>query len=301
MERISASRLSTFRECPRRYQHTYIRGRVPVGEPAALTFGRAWHSALEQWWLHGPEAAIAWLIDKAGDISAEDGAKIAAMLAHYNPPRHEYEVLGAEREYEVPIVNPDTGVRSRGYTFFLRLDVEVRKLATGDRWIVEHKTTSDEIMGFGPYWQRLQIDAQVAFYLIATGCRGVLYDVVRKPLLRISKADEQKAAATGLELSMAYQQRIDETIAAEPEKYYQFRSIEKTADDLAETRADLYEQVQMLHNCHRRGMFPRNSNSCRTLYGTCPYLGVCVGQELLDDDSRFRDRTDIHPVPGAAA
>ena len=94
MERISASRLSTFRECPRKYQHTYIRGRVAVGEPAALTFGRAWHSALEQWWLNGPEAAIAWLIDKASEISAEDGAKIAAMLAHYNPPREQYTVVG---------------------------------------------------------------------------------------------------------------------------------------------------------------------------------------------------------------
>lgn len=299
MERISASRLSTFRECPRKYQHTYIRGKVAIGEPAALTFGRAWHSALEQWWLNGPEAAIAWLIDKAGEISAEDGAKIAAMLAHYNPPRQQYTVVGVESEYEVPIINPETSVRSRGYTFFLRLDAEVRD-AAGTRLIVEHKTTSDEIVGFGPYWQRLQVDAQVAFYMIATGCRGVLYDVVRKPMLRISKVDEQKAAGSGLELSMAYQQRVEEAIAAEPERYYQFRAIEKTADDLAEARADLYEQVQMLHNCHRRGMFPRNSNACRTLYGTCPYLGVCTGMENLDDDTRFRDRTDIEPVPAVA-
>jgi hypothetical protein len=301
MERISASRLSTFRECPRRYQHAYIRGRVPLAEPSALTFGRAWHSALEQWWLVGPEAAVAWLIEKAGDISAEDGARIAAMLTHYNPPRSRYELIGTEREYTVPIINPDSGVRNRGYTFYLRLDVEVRELATGDRWIIEHKTTSDEILGFGPYWQRLQIDAQVAFYIIATGCRGVLYDVVRKPMLRISKADEQRTVATGLELSMAYQRRVEGAIAEEPEKYYQFRAVEKTAEDLAEAQADLYEQVQMLHNCHRRGMFPRNSNSCRTLYGTCPYLGVCTGTELLDDDARFRDRTDVQPVSTEAA
>jgi hypothetical protein len=301
MERISASRLSTFRECPRRYQHSYIRGRVPLAEPQALTFGRAWHEALEQWWFAGPEAAVAWLVGKAGHISAEDGARIAAMLTHYNPPRSGYDLIGVEREYTVPIINPDSRRPSRSYTFYLRLDVEVRELATGDRWIIEHKTTSDEILGFGPYWQRLQIDAQVAFYVIATGCRGVLYDVVRKPMLRISKADEQRAAAEGLELSMAYQRRLEETIGAEPERYYQFRPIEKTADDLAEAHADLFEQVQMLHNCHRRSMFPRNSNSCRTLYGTCPYLGVCTGTELLDDDARFRDRTDVHPVTTEAA
>jgi PD-(D/E)XK nuclease superfamily len=301
VERISSSRLSTFRECPRKYAHLYVKGRAPIAEPSAFTFGRAWHEALEQWWLNGPEAAIAWLVGKAAEISAEDGAKIAALLRFYNPPRHLYGVLDAEKEYEVPIVNPETGVRNRGYTFFLRLDVEVVTLATGERWIVEHKTTSDEILGFGPYWQRLQIDAQVAFYLIATGCKGVLYDVVRKPMLRISKADEQKAAATGLELSLAYQQRLEEAIAAEPEKYYQFRAIEKTADDLAEAQADLYEQVQMLHNCHRRGMYPRNSNSCRTLYGTCPFLGVCTGQELIDDDTRFRDRVELHPASTEAA
>jgi hypothetical protein len=293
MERLSASRLSIFRDCPRRYAHTYVMGRVPIAEPSALTFGRAWHEALEQWWLAGPDAAIGWLVSKADSISAEDGARIASMLTYYNPPRERYSVVGTEKEYTVPIVNPDTRHPVRGYTFYLRLDVEVVEIATGDRWIVEHKTTSDEIIGFGPYWQRLQIDAQVAFYLIATKARGVMYDVVRKPMLRISKADEQRAAAYEIDLSVAYQERISEAISAEPEKYYQFRAVEKTADDLAEAQADLYEQVQMLHACHRRGMYPRNSNACRALYGTCPYLGVCTGQALLSDDSQFRDKTDV--------
>lgn len=301
MERVSASRLGTFRECPRRFYQVYIRQRVPLAEPAALSFGRVFHSALEQWWLHGPEAAVRWLVEHAAEMDPVEAAKVGAMLGQYNPPIHLYDVIDTEREFVVPIINPESGRRMREYELLVRVDALVRRKSDGSLWLIEHKTTSEQVIGFGPYWQRLSIDHQVAFYLIATGAAGIAYDVCRKPALRISKADEMLAAATRIGVADAYQQRCSKEIEASPEEWYQFREIVKTQADLDEARADLYGQVQMLHNCERRGLFPRNSGACRGLYGVCPYLGVCSGQASIDDDALFRDRHEPLIVETEAA
>lgn len=289
MQRVSASSLACFRACPRKYQHQYINWRTPVRESSALSFGRAWHAVLERWWSQSPEAAITWLVTEAENISPEDGARLAAMLSFYRPPRHEYEVEAVETEFCLPIPNPDTGRRMRGYELVGKLDVRARKRSDGSPRVIEHKTTSEEILGFGPYWQRMAIDHQVSIYTLATGAAAVLYDVARKLSIRLCGKDEFAATSRKITPSEAFQQRCEAEIEAEPTKYYAFRELVKTGDDLAEASADLYQQVQMLHSCRRMGTWPRNSSACRGLFGTCPFLDVCTGRASLDDTSLFGD------------
>lgn len=56
-------------------------------------------------------------------------------------------------------------------------------------YVVEHKTTAIEIGPGSTYWKRLQLDAQISKYLVGSRALGhepigVLYDVIRKPLIR---------------------------------------------------------------------------------------------------------------------
>lgn len=292
--RLSHSQLSVARECARKYWYQYVAKRLPVAESKALTFGRAWHEVLERWWLAGPEAAITYLTEQAAEIDPADAALLVALLSQYRPPLDQFQVDSVEQELTVPIVNPESGRPMLGFEMTLRLDVLVTEKTTGELWLVEHKTTSDEIEGYGPYWQRLAIDQQISIYLLATGAVGVIYDVVRKPGIRLCGKDEQAAQAQGILPADAFANRLGAVFAEAHDKHYQFREIRKTPDDLKEAQWDIYQQTLLLRESRKRDLYPRNPNACRSLYGTCPYLEVCVGSAQLEDDALFRNKEERH-------
>ena len=292
---ITSSSLAKFRECPRRYWFEYELGRVTVRETAAISFGNAWHRAMEAWWIGGPEAAAKSMIEIARDIDVGSAAKIAALLAHYDPPRDEYDVIAVEDAFEVRIQNPDAGGRSfYGYRLAGKADVVLRRKETGEVWICDHKTTSSEIVGFGPYWQALQIDAQMANYCLAYNARGFIYDVVRKPGIKLCAKDKSAALEKGINPEDAYRERVEKVITDDPAVTFQWRPHLRTEEDTAEARRDLWQQVEMHRACARDGRFPRNSSACVGRYGVCPYLDVCTGRASIDDESLFRCKATRH-------
>ncbi|KAF0156248.1 MAG: hypothetical protein FD189_1053 [Elusimicrobia bacterium] len=329
MQRVTTSSLACFRSCPRKYLHEYLLGRRRVTEGAPLAIGRFAHTLLEAWWSGGREAVLATLTGAARDITPEDAAKVAAMLHGYNPKlpdgrvaRDNFKVAALEQTFDgIKIVNPDTSQPMRTHCLAGKVDGLLLD-AEGQKWVLEHKTTSDEIMGYGPFWQRLSIDHQISYYMLATGAVGVLYDVLRKPEFRICQIPELDATgarvvvdATGVrvlkkdgaprqtadtakgytlksraETPDEYQTRVVAEIEATPERYYQFRSVVKTPADILEAQADLWAQAHMLADCERANRWPRNSGACRSFFGVCEYLGVCVGSEQIDDDTLFRTK-----------
>jgi hypothetical protein len=289
MEVLSHSRLSQFRTCPRKYAFEYIQGRVPIRKTRALEVGLAWHEAMEVYWRESREAAIQWLISQAEVLEQADTAKLVALLRHYAPPVDQYEVVSIEEAFEGPVRVPGRPRALRGYRFGGRRDMVLRDKA-GHYWLLERKTTSDDITGFGDFWRRLNLDFQTSVYLLYGTFEGVLYDVVRKPQLRPSRVDEAMATSQGIPVADAYLERISREIAANPAVYFQFREIRKTPQDLAETAADLAQWTQNLRACHRSGHFPRNTGACRGLFGPCQYIDVCSGAASIDDDTLFQDK-----------
>lgn len=317
---LTQSALSTFRECPRKYQFAYEMQRVRRREGTALVLGKALHGSLEAWWKGNGslEAAVEWLQQNAVGLEEPDACRITAMIQHYRPPVNlqpitgprvtadplsfdfeqvardaeietqqswpEYEVIGTEVPFTVEIENPRTGRKSQRFLLSGKVDGLLRRRDDGSVWVLEHKSTSDEIRGFGPYWQRLQVDSQVAFYVLAHGAAGVLYDVLRKPVLK----------PRGNETMDQFTWRCQEAIAEDRERYYQFREVRKTAADIRDAAEDLWQQAQMLGHSRRFGFFPRNSNSCRSLWGNCPFLDVCTGAARIDDEDLFRSKVAIH-------
>lgn len=287
---LTTSQQKTFRECPRKCYFAYELGRVVNSERSSLAFGRAWHEAVARIWSDGTAAAIQYLKDRSADFDDETGGKLAVMIEFYRPPVDQFEVIEIEANFEMPIVNPETGRAMREYLMAGRVDGLLKKKADGSIWIIEHKTTSEEITGFSAYWQRLAIDSQVSNYIQAKGAKGVIYDVARKPSIKPCGKDQKAADIAGVSLIDAYVERCRAEYQGDPEKYFQFREIEKTADDLTEAQSDLWQQAHIYSDCERLNRWPRNCNSCRSFYGTCEYLNVCTGHDTIDNDMSFRTK-----------
>jgi len=300
VRQLTNSSLSVFRDCPRKYLYSYMMGRRRLAAAAPLEFGRAWHRLMEPWWM-GTGDVKAAMVEAAKTVAVDQAPKLAAMMACYRAvlpngtqARDEFKVLAVEQTFEnFRITNPDTGRPMADYALAGKVDglLEDRD---GGKWVLEHKTTSDDIVGFGPYWQRLSIDLQIAYYMLATGAKGVLYDVARKPAIKLCGKDEKEAAKMGISPADAYQQRCIEAIQADPDAYFQLRPVVKTADDLVEAQSDLWNHAHMLSECEKINRWPRNSNACRGFFGTCEFLDVCTGQARIDDDTLYRTKHDTH-------
>jgi len=310
------------------YEYILLRRRITAGGPK--DFGKLAHIALMAWWRGGLKAAVKAMTDMSDQMTVEVAARLRAMLATYNPlmdngtpARDRFEVVDLEKEFSgVKIVNPLTGRAMTNYFLCGKVDGILRDKVTGELWLLEHKTTSEEILGFGVYWQRLSIDVQIAYYMLATGTVGVLYDVLRKPdcsLSQIPLLDAERLKIvldangsrvmtkqgkprqtgdkdlgyvlqtreeTGDELYDRCVAKITENLAG----HYQFREIRLDVDDLEEAKSDLWAQAHMLSECAQLNRWPRNSNSCRSFFGMCEYLGVCTKMESINDDALFRTK-----------
>jgi len=298
MLRISYSSTSTFRECPRKYHYRYRMGRVPTTDADVLRLGKAVHQALEHWWEDGPEAARGFLLTNADIITPVEAAKVSAMLEHYNPPRDEYEVIATEKRFELALPDPFGDERSdsvmqlgeavlwRGYADSVLLDKR-----SGKTVVRECKTTSEEIIGFGPFWSRIAIDAQTALYKLAFGADGIVYDVLRKPMHRVSQADS-KGTDNELDAIANYRERVSGIIAAAPEEWFQWRPLWRDADDIRDAHIDLWQTTRKILWSEKHDAFEKHDNACRSFYGICPYLDVCAGRASLDDEALFMDREE---------
>lgn len=313
MLRLSPSQSATYRDCPRKYMFRYYLGRVPtVEDDSKIGFGKAWDKATGEWWAGGLEAAVAWLISQAGKLDEIEAAKIAVMLKHYNPPHDRFEFVGNQ----VPAEFRPKGMR--GVRVLNFCDTLLRDRFTGELVVRECKTTSRDITGFGPYWQRLQTDGQVGSYFHAFVTDRIYYDVSYRPQIKLSASDTKAAAYNrlGWELSDrklnaeqqrefkaaklalthreeidAYQARLEAAMLADPMKYYQWRPIDCTVDSAAEAMQDICQQARTLRDAWRLLRWPRNSNHCINVYGTCEYLDVCSGRADINDDGLFRAKS----------
>ncbi len=304
---VSHSSLRSFQECPKKYTYLYHDKRVPNTTSPALQVGTFVHEALDQWWSHDLEAARDWMTKNAGELTSTEAAKVAAMLSFYNPPRDDFDLIENEAKFEHSIETPDGGV-VHGYRIVGFADGLLTRKSDGAIVVRECKTTASEILGFGAFWQRLSIDSQIGIYAVVFDVETVVYDVLRKPGLKISQADKKAAAAiakaedrepNAIDEAAAYQRRVEDVIAKEPEAFHQWREIrvDDNAKDIA--RRNLFDSVTALKQAHDANCFPMHTGSCSG-FGTCKYLGVCTGRDDLSDPVSFRDKLSREEREAAA-
>lgn len=203
---LTHSEIQCFQRCPREHHYRYRLRRRPKTEAHALRFGHIFDESVQMWWsvgpLHGLEAANNRLDELAKEdpkfISPFDVEKVRALLFCYDARwgNEPYEILRVQPTFRMPIVNPETGRRSKKFDLGGKLDVLVRDVRTGEIVIVETKTTSMDIKPEASYWHTISVlDPQISTYY--GGARVILkgmgikdeparcvYDVIRKPQLR---------------------------------------------------------------------------------------------------------------------
>lgn len=121
LELLSQSSLGAFRSCPRKYYYRYelqVRPLRPAAEP--LRLGTSIHRALEEFWRSGDvQAAIGKLDTKDLYSRAKEHAMFVGYVARWNKPTG---VLAVEKEWQMDLVNPETGAKSRSFRLGGRID-----------------------------------------------------------------------------------------------------------------------------------------------------------------------------------
>jgi len=308
------------RTCLRQCYYRYELGLRRVSDAAALRIGAAVHLGLERW-SRGTAADAAilestrsyetcppWAESDDWEVERETVANLLAgyFWRYQNDPLEYVEV---EKAWSMPLVNPETGRASRTYELAGKRDGLV-KAPDGRLFVLERKTTGDDIGPESDYWLRLRCDPQISLYILSArhdghDVAGVVYDVVRKPSIRprqvpvlddgglkvvVSEETGQRAlnkdgsprqsAGPGLKLlartetAEEYGARLLADIEERPDFYFQRREVPRLENDLDEFRLECWQQARLLSDCRRWGRWFRNvgRNTC----SFCEYASLCL-------------------------
>ena len=305
---LTHSRMACAKACLRKHQYMYELGLRPARESDALSIGRAIHAGLEVFASAATDdfdAAMLGALKAATtgyDVIPDSIADpyewaiqrvIVERLVHAYLLRYredQLDVVATECEFELPLINPDTGAESKTFRLAGKIDRVVRQ-PDGRLAVLETKTTSSSLNDGSDYWPRLRLDSQISIYVHAARQLGfavetVLYDVIRKPEispLRATPPEKRKFTKEGKlygnqreadETPDAFAERLSADIASRPDFYFARREIPRLEADLAEAQAEWWQQAQLLRDCHRTGRWFRNTASCLQPY-RCPFTEIC--------------------------
>lgn len=306
---LTNSRMSCARTCKRKHQLRYELGLFPAVESLPLRIGSAFHLALELNDL-GEDAAAAI---RASNLDAFEQELVLRMfMGHlWRWQGDGYEVVAPEQQFDLPLVNPDTGAPTPCWRLAGKMDRIVR-LADGRLALQEYKTTTDDLSPGSDYWIRLRMDQQVSLYVLAARTLGfdvqtIIYDVTRRPMLRPYKATpeaDRKFTKDGRlyanqrandETPEEYGERVNEDIAARPEHYFARVEIPRLAAELDDFRRELWQQQLEIRSAQRAQSWYRNTSACVSPY-ECEYLSICSRRDLdTNTPAGFVRSTNVHP------
>ena len=298
---LTSTALATFRACPRKYRNRYVLRLARARKATPLRFGGAFHLGLEmrqrEGVLYDPiETATAGYDcrpDWADPVDwAVERETLRQLLAghFWRYEQDNIEYVAVEQSFEVPLVNPGSGRRNRKFALAGKIDGIVR-LADGRLAVLEFKTAGEDIDPSSEYWPRLRCDGQISMYVLAARALGydvatVLYDVTRKPTIRLRKN----------ETPQEYSQRLFEDINARPDYYYQRREVPRLEDELAEFRCELWQQAQSIREAVKHDRWYRSVSRLTCAY--CEFSELCFNAVRIDPacpPSGFEILADPHP------
>lgn len=306
---LTNSRAKSFRRCARHHLHAYVEGYRPIERAAPLTFGTWFHVMLEAWWRSTSDhlgSALATLeAPESYALDPFDRVRLQELLLGYDA-RWGDEPLLVERvevQFAAELRNPQSGHSSRTWQLGGKIDA----IATRDGlpWLVEHKTTSEDISPGSTYWRKLRLDTQVSTYFIGAASigydvEGCIYDVIRKPKLAPLEAtpvERRKYKADGTlyaaqrdraETPEEYRQRYREHVGQHLLELFVRGDVVRVERDLEDSAFDLWQTARLIREAELAGRHPRNPDSCFQWSRPCEFFDVCTGAARLDDATRFR-------------
>lgn len=163
-------------------------------------------------------------------------------------------------------------------------------------YILENKTSGEDIGIGSPYWDRLTLDPQISMYMHAAETlgykpHGVYYNVLRKPELRPYQISQKRKTA---ETPEEYGERAMRAMLDEPDRYFQRGTVVRLEDEKLESQVDVWQTAGNIRNAKRLNVFPRNPDSCMQWSRACEYLKICTGQADAEDRLLFEVKPKKH-------
>ncbi len=267
----SNSSLATFDGCPRKYEYQYIQQLVPAVESDVLILGRTGHDALEVYYKEGHDAAQEFLTCVPAD-NKEDALKarkIGALLFGYHDYYKNDNIIvlpdtdAVEREFNVPLINPDTKAKSTTVSLVGKLDLIVRT-EDSKKWLLDHK-----FKGSVGEREHYAINSQSDIYLHALRlegieCEGIIWNIIRTPSIRVKKNESHDE----------YIERLRIDTLERPEFYFVRYIMKRWPEEIEETMKDIWLIHKDLLNSYQAKYFRRSPGECHK-YGTCRFLPLC--------------------------
>ncbi len=352
MNLLTNSRMACARSCLRKCWIRYELGIVPEHQSQPLRIGTAFHLAQETYdvaWkglisTHTDRTPMEWIereaqrqaVDavRASDLDPYEQELVVRLFIGYRwfYQDQPLEAIATELQFDLPLVNPETGGASTVWRRAGKID-RISRLPDGRLAKHEYKTTSDDIAPDSDYWVRLRLDQQVSLYFDAArdlnyDVQTVLYDVTRKPQFkpsqvplvdsdgvkivhdangeRVRTKDGKKWRETGdsaagyvlqtrPETPDEFGERITNDIVARPDHYFRRVEIPRLESDLVEFRHELWQQQLSMRACQRTGHWFRSTTACVTPY-PCDYLNICHRTDLATVvPDGFKKLDNVHP------
>lgn len=260
--------ISSYKDCPRKYQIRHVLHWRRTGIAAPLAFGGAWHAAMDAVWkvAQGETQAQTRLIAQVAFEAKwqEEGLDVNldieqidrmmprtpmvanAMLAGYISERwtmlQNAEIVAIEQPFAVPM----PGTTDTWYVG--RLDKVVNY--GGQRLVIEHKTTTayGKATGFlNSFTEGWDSDSQVKGYEFG----GSMYFGTDQVWVDAALVHKTVHSAFRF-IPVAHQKPI-----------------------LLEFIRDTRNWVSRIHADAEANYFPKNENSCMGKFGPCTYLDIC--------------------------
>ena len=266
------SRLKEYQACPMKEKFRYRDCLVPIGKKEALNIGTAVHRGIEMWSVDEGIAALKFdfpTSTEEADSQEIIRGTVRAMLNGYFNAFEPFDEVLPEVGFSLPARYPTKrGMRRHNNT---QLCGKIDAIATinGEQWIVEYKTASKIDKG---YFDRLYVDSQITFYMMAAKRMGynpvgVIYRVIRKPQIQIRKGETVEA----------YIERMVQDYLARPSFYFFQTKLYRSQSDIGKFEVDVWHETRQANSNAAAGHFYRHSHACSN-YGTCPYLPLCTGE-----------------------
>lgn len=246
----SISQIKLFKACRRSWYLKYRENLVPVKPAEALETGRSYHAYIEA--LEKGES-----ID--GEVTKE--AAMARAFEKYILPK--LKVVETEKYLEKEIGS---------HTLIGYVDGIAE-----DGNIIEHKSTSLDIVEGGEYEYNLLWDEQILAYMSLTGKRKVYYTVCKKPTIRLKK-DETEGE---------FYNRVVAWYDVDTEQKIRMFTIERTDEEVAAFEEDFREICDAMADSYP---IYRNTCYCNMWGRRCEYSSICLNYDPDQEYIEFQKR-----------
>lgn len=268
------SRLRAYQACPMKEKLRYRDCLAPLGRKEALGIGSAVHKGIELWSAEAAVAEMEATFSFPGSTEEADAQEIqkgtvAAMLGGYFERFEPFEKHEPELEFKIGARYPTKRGMRRSNRVHLAGKIDDIVELDGECWLVEYKTAGQIDKS---YFDRLYVDSQITFYMMAArrlgyAPVGVIYRVLRKPQIRRRQGETVEA----------FIERMAQDCKARPEFYYYETRLYRSQDDLEAFERDLWGEITQAEKNASQGRFWRHSHACSN-YGSCAYLPLCMGE-----------------------